>query len=130
MGLHFPLGPSPRPTPPSSRRPPLRDRRDAQAPPTGETKRATLGSILLERQVITDDQLNAAIEQQRRTGRRIGQVLIDMGATTQDAVLGALSVQLGMPGMRVNAYTVDTEALAALPEKVARARPSAVIGRR
>ncbi len=43
-----------------------------------------------------------------------------MGATTRDAVLGALSVQLGMPGMRVNAYTVDLEALRALPEKVAR----------
>ena len=117
VALTFPpLGSSPKPTPPT-RRPP---RRDAQVAPTGETKRATLGSILLEREVITEDQLNAAIEQQRRTGRRIGQVLIDLGATTQDAVLGALSVQLGMPGMRVNAYTVDTDALAALPEKVAR----------
>jgi type II secretory ATPase GspE/PulE/Tfp pilus assembly ATPase PilB-like protein len=75
--------------------------------------RATLGSILLEREVITDAQLQAAIEQQRR-------VLIDMGATTQDAVLGALSVQLGMPAMRINAYTVETDALCALPEKVAR----------
>lgn len=43
-----------------------------------------------------------------------------MGATTADAVLGALSVQLGIPGMRVNAYTVDQEALRVLPEKVAR----------
>jgi type IV pilus assembly protein PilB len=91
-----------------------------ERPAVPQTARASLGSILLERQLITDEQLTAAIEQQRRTGRRIGQVLIDMGATTQDAVLGALSVQLGMPGMRVNAYTVDTAALDALPEKVAR----------
>jgi type IV pilus assembly protein PilB len=89
-------------------------------PPAPRPGRATLGSILVEREVITEAQLNAAIEQQRRTGRRIGHVLIDMGATTQDAVLGALSVQLGMPGMRINAYTVDTAALHALPEKVAR----------
>jgi type IV pilus assembly protein PilB len=79
-----------------------------------------LGAMLLERQLITEEQLNAAIEQQKKTDRRIGQVLIDMGATTQEAVLGALSVQLGLPGMRVNAYTVDAEALKALPEKVAR----------
>jgi len=47
-------------------------------------------------------------------------VLIDMGATTQDAVLGALSIQLGLPGIRINAYTVDAEAIDALPEKIAR----------
>ncbi len=109
------------PTPPTggtSRRD-LRERRGAP-PPAAGTGRATLGSILLERNVITEAQLNAAVEQQRRTGRRIGHVLIDMGATTQDAVLGALSVQLGMPAMRINAYTVETAALHALPEKVAR----------
>jgi type IV pilus assembly protein PilB len=110
--------PKPSPTPPGSRRD-TRERRGAP-PPAATPGRATLGSILLERQVITEAQLNGAIEQQRRTGRRIGHVLIDMGATTQDAVLGALSVQLGMPGMRINAYTVETAALHALPEKVAR----------
>jgi type IV pilus assembly protein PilB len=76
--------------------------------------------LLLERELITREQLAAAIDQQKRTDRRIGQVLIDMGATTPDAVLGALSVQLGIPGMRVNAYTVDRDALRVLPEKVAR----------
>ncbi len=81
---------------------------------------AALGAILRERDLITEDQLNAAIEQQKRTGRRLGQVLIDMGATTQDAVLGALSIQLGLPGIRINAYTVDAEAIDALPEKIAR----------
>jgi type IV pilus assembly protein PilB len=90
-----------------------------------------LGALLLQGDLITEEQLQAAVEQQRRTGRRIGQVLIDMGATTQDAVLGALSVQLSMPGTRVNAYTVDAEALRALPEKVARkhsAFPLAKVG--
>jgi type IV pilus assembly protein PilB len=96
-----------------------RERRGAP-PPAAGTGRATLGSLLLERNLITEAQLKAAIEQQRRTGRRIGHVLIDLGATTQDAVLGALSVQLGMPAMRINAYTVESAALHALPEKVAR----------
>ena len=82
--------------------------------------RPALGAILRERELITEDQLKAAIEQQKRSDRRLGQVLIDMGATTQDAVLGALSIQLGLPGIRINAYTVDADALGALPEKVAR----------
>src|SRR5207253_826410 len=87
---------------------------------TAKAPHAALGSILVQRELITEDQLKAAIEQQKRTGRRIGQVLIDMGATTQDAVLGALSIQLGLPGIRINAYTIDAEAIEALPEKVAR----------
>jgi type IV pilus assembly protein PilB len=82
--------------------------------------RPALGAILVERLLITEEQLKAAIEQQKRTDRRLGQVLIDMGATTQDAVLGALSIQLGLPGIRINAYTIDAEAIDALPEKVAR----------
>src|ERR1041385_2706991 len=48
--------------------------------------RPALGAILVERLLITEEQLKAAIEQQKRTDRRLGQVLIDMGATTQDAV--------------------------------------------
>jgi type IV pilus assembly protein PilB len=81
---------------------------------------AALGGILRERNLITEQQLNAAIEQQKRTGRRLGQVLIDMGATTQDAVLGALSIQLGVPSIRINAHTIDRAAVDALPEKIAR----------
>ena len=92
-------------------------RRPAQQP---SHSRPALGAILRERDLITEDQLKAAIEQQKKTTRRLGQVLIDMGATTQDAVLGALSIQLGLPGIRINAYTVDAEAIGALPEKVAR----------
>jgi type IV pilus assembly protein PilB len=79
-----------------------------------------LGEVLLGRSLITDEQLQAAIEQQRTSGRRLGQVLIDLGFTTADAVLGALSIQLGVPATRLNGFTVSRAAVAALPEKVAR----------
>lgn len=88
------------------------------APPS--TPYVSLGAILLQHGVITEDQLIAALEHQKRTGRRLGYVLIDMGLTTEEAVLGGLGVQVGLPTVRVNAYTVDREAVKALPEKVAR----------
>jgi type IV pilus assembly protein PilB len=109
--------------PDKGRPPDDRRRRRRAAPPRADqngVEKPQLGSILLERKLITQEQLDVAIEQQKKSDHRIGQVLIDMGATTQEAVLGALGVQLGLPGMRVNAYTVDAEALKALPEKVAR----------
>ena len=79
-----------------------------------------LGQVLLERSLITAEQLELAIEQQRRTDRRIGQVLLDLGFTTADAVLGALSVQLGVPATRLNGFTVSPAAVQSLPEKIAR----------
>ena len=79
-----------------------------------------LGEILLERKLLTSDQLRAAMDRHRRTRRRLGRVLVEMGYATADAVLEALSAQLGVPSTRVNAYTVNPEAVKMLPEKVAR----------
>ncbi len=79
-----------------------------------------LGQILLERDLITHEQLTMAIDQQRRTNRRLGHVLIDLGFTTPDAVLGALSVQLGVAATRLNGFTVSHTAIQSLPERLAR----------
>src|SRR5438067_2004798 len=88
--------------------------------PTRVPGSAALGEVLLERRLITADQLRTAIEHQRTTNRRIGQLLIDLGFTNADAVLGALTIQLGVPSTRLNNYRVSAHAVQALPEKLAR----------
>src|SRR5438552_2169824 len=96
------------------------------APRPAPSQRASaLGELLVERNLITKEQLVSAIGHQRLSGRRIGQVLIDLGFTTPDAVLGALSIQQGLAATRLNGYTVSPAAVQALPEKVAR-KPLAV----
>jgi Type II secretion system (T2SS), protein E, N-terminal domain len=105
MAVHFNT-PAPRPVPgPAPRRGP---------------RGAALGEVLLERRVITAEQLQIAIEHQRTTNRRIGQLLIDLGFTTADAVLGDLTLQLGVPSMRLHGHRVSASALQAMPEKLAR----------
>ena len=81
---------------------------------------SALGAILVDRKLITDEQLAAAIEHQRNSDRRLGQVLIDLGFTTPDAVLGALSIQLGVPSIRLPGVKVSPAAMSVLPERVAR----------
>jgi len=81
---------------------------------------AALGEVLLDRGVITAEQLQIAIDHQRTTDRRIGHVLIDLGFTNADAVLGGLSLQLGVPSTRLNGYRVSPSAVQAIPEKLAR----------
>src|SRR3989442_699787 len=91
----------------------------AAPPPAPAAASAALGEVLLERNLITPEQLKIAIDHQGTSNRRIGQVLIDLGFTNADAVLGALSVQLGVPATRLNGYTVNASAVQALPEKLA-----------
>ena len=79
-----------------------------------------LGAILLRGSFITPEQLDAAIGEQKRTNQRLGNVLVGLGFTTPDAVLAALSVQLGIPSVRLNGYTVRADAVRSLPEKISR----------
>ena len=92
------------------------------APPTKQvTKPApALGEILVERKLVTKGQLAQAMDRQKRTRRRLGRVLVEMGFATPETILEALSGQLGVASTRVNSYTVNAEAVACLPEKVAR----------
>ena len=96
-------------------------------PATGEARPAlvprghmALGGLLVDRGLITPAQLDAAVNEQKKTGRRLGRVLVERGVLTPEALLEVLSAQLGVSTTRINAYTVNPDALAALPEKVAR----------
>jgi len=80
----------------------------------------SLCDILLKNGVVSQDQLRSALERQRRTGQRIVDALIGIGAVTADAVLACLSAHMGVPSTHINVYTVDPAALQVLPEKVAR----------
>ncbi len=55
-----------------------------------------LGVLLRHAGVITDTQLNEALDAQSRTGLRIGEQLEQMGAAGSDAVLRALAMQAGV----------------------------------
>jgi type IV pilus assembly protein PilB len=79
-----------------------------------------LGALLRDRGLLTESQLQAGILRQQQTGRRLGHVLVELELVTPEAVLEALSLQMGVPTVRINAFTVNTDALKALPEKVAR----------
>ena len=95
--------------------PPPKPRSGGERPETPH-----LGAMLLEQKLVSHDQLRQAMERQKRTRRRLGRVLVELGFTTPEAVLEALSAQLGVPSTRVNSYTVNPDAVQCLSEKVAR----------
>ncbi len=77
-----------------------------------------IGSILLERGVIADDQLEQAIAEQNRTGERLDHVLVRLGFVTAADVLEAIGQQFAMPIVDLNDIDVDADVLATLPPKL------------
>jgi hypothetical protein len=60
---------------------------------TGNTNRSRLGQILIEKKLISQEQLDAAIRAQEQSGRRLGEILADMKLITQAQVRGAVRRQ-------------------------------------
>jgi hypothetical protein len=56
-----------------------------------------LGDLLMRAGVVTQEQLNQALEQQERWGGKLGTILVRMGALSEDLLVKALSRQLNIP---------------------------------
>ena len=73
-----------------------------------------LGEILIQRKLITEEDLERALELQKERGDKIGKTLVDMGFIAMRDVLSALSEQLGVPLVSIDAppyVSPETEAL-------------------
>jgi type II secretory ATPase GspE/PulE/Tfp pilus assembly ATPase PilB-like protein len=81
-----------------------------------------LGEILVATSLITQEQLDKAIAAQARTGKRLGRILIEQGAATEDDVAWALSNQLMYPYVFLSRDSIDDEVVRLLPETLLRER--------
>lgn len=73
-----------------------------------------LGEILIQRKLITEEDLERALELQKERGDKIGKTLVDMGFIAMRDVLAALSEQLGVPLVTIDSPPVvspETETL-------------------
>lgn len=87
---------------------------DGEEPPL-KRPRDRLGEILVANLLITPDQLNAATQAQSKSGKRLGQVLVEQGALSEDDIAWALSNQLGYPYVYLTPDIIDSEAVRLLP---------------
>jgi general secretion pathway protein E len=69
--------------------------RTADRPPHGSRRR--LGQILLEAGTISANTLEAGLARAQKTGERLGEALVALGAITRHDVVAALALQWGLP---------------------------------
>ncbi len=83
-------------------------------------KRIHIGTLLLEQQLLTQEQLTTAVAQQHASGGKLGQVLIDLGYIKEEKLLALLAEQLEIPYVDLKNYTLIPEIVHLLPELYAR----------
>lgn len=83
-------------------------------------KRIRLGDLLVENKLISEAQLNAALDEQKKTHRKLGKTLIDLGYIAESELLTLLSQQLNIPYLNLKQHSVDPETFKRIPEILAR----------
>jgi len=66
-----------------------------------------LGELLVERGLITVEQLEEALNKQRQKGGLIGEILVDMGLVKEEDIAQTLTAQYGFPYLPLSNYDID-----------------------
>jgi len=77
-----------------------------------------IGELLIERHVITADQLHIALAEQRKKGGYISQHLISLGFANEFDIANCLSNQYGFAYLPLSNYSVPVELLDIIPLKL------------
>src|SRR5260221_4362653 len=78
-----------------------------------------LGEILVKESLITQDQVQKALEFQRDNGGKLGSCLTKMGFITDDDITGVLSRQYGVPSINLKFYEIDPNVIKLIPQDTA-----------
>jgi len=83
-------------------------------------KRIRIGDILVAQQIIAQEQLEHALNDQKTSGRKLGKSLVALGYVDENTLLSILSRQLKYPFVELNHFAFDAELVKKLPETMAR----------
>ena len=83
-------------------------------------KKIRIGDLLVEKQVISEAQLEEALAAQKTSGHKLGKILIDNGYVSEQELLNLLSAQLNIPFIDLVRYKFEAAAIKLIPEIQAR----------
>jgi len=83
-------------------------------------RRIRIGDLLVEHKLISETQLSEALAEQKKSGRKLGRVLVENGYVDEDKLLMLLSGQLNIPYIDLSLFELDADLVTRLPETHAR----------
>ena len=81
--------------------------------------RLRLGDILRNAGLITEEQLQKALEMQSKSGERLGKMLVNLGFASEENILLALERQLGFERVNLVVYPFERAAALLIPAQLA-----------
>ncbi len=79
-----------------------------------------VGERLIKEGLLTPEQLQRALNEQKVSGKLLGTILVELGYATEEEIASQLSEQMGLAYIDLNTYQIDKEVINLIPEKVAR----------
>lgn len=80
----------------------------------------SLGEMLIEARLITQNQLEHAQELQRNQGGKLSEVLVEHNFVTPENLAAVLSLQMNLPLIDLRRHTIQPETLKLIPEAIAK----------
>lgn len=78
-----------------------------------------LGRLLVSKKIITDQQLQKALAEQKGSGERLGSVLINLGFIKEDTLLSFLSSHYGIPSISLSEFNINPDLIKLIPADLA-----------
>jgi type IV pilus assembly protein PilB len=90
--------------------------------------RKKIGECLIQAGLITEDDLRTALDEHKRTGERLGVVLVRMNLATEKQIAKALAFQLGFPYINLTENPPEPSAVVLIPKEVSLRRVCVAVG--
>ncbi|MCF6282433.1 MAG: GspE/PulE family protein [Candidatus Polarisedimenticolaceae bacterium] len=87
---------------------------------SGEKKPVRIGDLLIEKGLISQDQLRIALIEQKKQNKPVGKILIQLGFVSESMMRDVLSSQLDQESVDLSKVVPDPEAIALVPDEIAR----------
>ena len=83
-------------------------------------QKVRIGDLLVQKGLISVDQLTKALDEQNRSGKKIGKAVVDLGLVTEGQLLRALADHFGYPYVDLIRFKLKNDLVLSLPETQAR----------
>ncbi len=83
------------------------------------TIRKRLGDLLVEEEVIDNRQLQIALAKQKKLGKRLGEILVELGYCDREDIIKVLGDQLGIAYVELERIVITSEVLSIVPKDLA-----------
>jgi len=78
-----------------------------------------LGRLLVSKNIISEPQLQKALEKQKSSGDRLSSILVNLGFIKEDTLLSFLSGQYGIPSINLCEFNINPDLIKLIPADLA-----------